>query len=125
MSVVDEAAISVNEKMLRLQHSLTGKALRVVMDLNAYERAKEKLEKKYGGELRLQISNLTTLRGWPKLKSQNLEDIDEFLALLDRIFIPVQDSRLGTIANGNSLNLMAKEKLTASDFQAYTYWLYV
>ena len=32
MSVVDEAAISVNEKMLRLQHSLTGKALRMVKD---------------------------------------------------------------------------------------------
>jgi hypothetical protein len=59
MSVVDEAAISTKEKMLRLQNSLTGKALRMVKDLvftiNAYERAKEKLEKKYGGEIRLQI----------------------------------------------------------------------
>ena len=128
MSVVDEAAISVNEKMLRLQHSLTGKALRMVKDLgytmNAYERAKEKLEKKYGGELRLQISNLTTLRGWPKLRSQNLEDMEEFLALLDRILVSVQDSRLGAVANGHSLNLTAKEKLTASDLQAYKYWLY-
>ena len=128
MSVVDKAAISVNEKMLRLQHSLTGKALRMVKDLgytmNAYDRAKEKLEKKYGGELRLQISNLTTLRGWPKLRSQSLEDMEEFLALLDRILVSVQDSRLGAVVNGHSLNLTAKEKLTASDLQAYKYWLY-
>ena len=82
MSVVDEAAISTKEKMLRLQNSLKGKALRMVKDLgftiNAYERAKEKLEKKFGGEIRQQISNLTTLRGWPKLRPQNLEDLEEF-----------------------------------------------
>lgn len=66
MSVGDEAAISTNEKMLRLQNSSTGKALRIVKDLgfttNAYERAKAKLEKKYSGEMRLQLTNLTTLR---------------------------------------------------------------
>ncbi len=67
--------------------------------MNAYERAKEKLEKKCGGELRLQISNLTTLRGWPKLRSQNLEHMEELLALLDRILVSVQDSRLGAVAN--------------------------
>ena len=33
MSVVDEVAISTKEKMLRLQNSLTGKALRMVKDL--------------------------------------------------------------------------------------------
>ena len=41
MSVVDEPNISVKEKMLRLQSSLTGKALKVVKDFgfseNAYE----------------------------------------------------------------------------------------
>ena len=50
MSVVDVLDIPVGEKVLRLQSSLTGKALALVKDLgysvNAYERAKEKLEKK-------------------------------------------------------------------------------
>ena len=71
MSIVDRLAIPVNEKMLRLQSSLTGKALTLVKDLgytlNAYERAKAKLEKKYGGERRLQIKHLTALRGWKKV----------------------------------------------------------
>lgn len=91
MSVVDEVAISTKEKMLCLQNSLTGKALRMVKDLgftvNAYERVDEKLEKKYGGEIKLQISNLTTLRGWSKLKPNNLEDMEEFLPLLDRVLV--------------------------------------
>ena len=78
MSVVDESNISVKEKMLRLQSSLTGKALEIVKDFgfseNVYERAKDKLEKKFGGERRLQPKHLTSLRSWPKLRPQNLED---------------------------------------------------
>ena len=71
MSVVDVMYIPVGEKVLRLQSSLSGKALALVKDLeysvNAYERAKEKLEKKYGGERRLQIKHLTALYGWQKV----------------------------------------------------------
>ena len=67
MSIVDGMDIPVGEKVLRLQSSLTGKALTLVKDLgfsiNAYERAKEKLEKKYGGERHLRIKHLTALRG--------------------------------------------------------------
>ena len=127
MSVVDEAAISTNEKMLRLQNSLSGKALRMVKDLgfttNAYARAKAKLEKKYGGEMRLQLTNLTTLRGWPKLRAHNLDDMEEFLALLDRVLVSLQDCGLDAAMSGQNLNLTAKEKLSANDVQAYKYWL--
>ena len=65
MSLVDKADIPVSEKMLRLQNSLSGKAQMMVKDLgyslNAYERAKSKLEKKYGGDRRLMIKHLTAL----------------------------------------------------------------
>ena len=71
MSVVDRLAIPVNEKMLRLKSSLTGKALTLVKDvgcsLNVYKRAKAKLEKKYEGQSRLQIKHLTALYGWKKV----------------------------------------------------------
>ena len=71
MTMVDSQNIPVGEKMLRLQGSLTGKALTLVKDFGyssaAYERAKSKLEKRYGGERRLQIKHLTTLRNWPKV----------------------------------------------------------
>ena len=69
-SAVDYADIPVNEKMFRLQNSLNGKALKLVKDLgfssNAYERAKQKLEKKYGGQRRLQIKTLAALKNWKK-----------------------------------------------------------
>jgi hypothetical protein len=92
--------------------------------VNAYERAKEKLEKKYGGEIRLQISNLTTLRGWSKLRPNNLEDMEKLLALLDRVLVSLRDSGHGAETNGQNLNLTAKEKLSAKDVEAYKYWLF-
>ncbi len=86
----------------------------------AYERAKSKLERKYGGERRLQIKHLTTLRNWPKVRSRNLQEMEEFQALLERILITVND---GNSLQGESLNLSAKEKLSEQDIQAYKFWL--
>ena len=67
MSVVDVMDIPVGEKVLRLQSSLTRKALALVKDLgysvNAYERAKKETRRKYGGDRRLQIKHLTALHG--------------------------------------------------------------
>ena len=124
MSMVDIQNISVGEKMLRLQGSLSGKALTMIKDLGyseaAYERAKFKLEKKYGGEKRLQIKHLTTLRNWPKVRSRHLKDVEEFQALLERILITVKDC--GSLQD-QSLNLSAKEKLSEEDIQAYKFWL--
>ena len=94
-SAVDYADIPVNEKMLRLQNSLKGKALKLVKDLgfssNAYKRAKQKLEKKYRGQRILQIKTLTTLKNWKKVQSKNLSDLEEFLTVLDRTLITLKD----------------------------------
>jgi len=126
-SIVDRLAIPVNEKMLRLQSSLTGKALTLVKDLgyslNAYERAKAKLEKKYGGERRLQIKHLTALRSWKRVRPRVLEDMEEFQAMLERVMVALQDCGPGQELQGQSLNLTAKEKLPEEDVQAYKHWI--
>ena len=124
MTMVDSQNIPVGEKMLRLQGSLTGKALTLVKDLGyssaAYERAKSKLEKRCGGERRLQIKHLTTLRNWIKVRSCNLQDLKEFQALLERILVSLDDS---APLREQSLNFSAKEKLSEYDIQSYKYWL--
>ena len=127
MSIVDGMDIPVGEKVLRLQSSLTGKALALVKDLgfsvNAYERAKEKLERKYGGERRLQIKHLTALRGWQKVRPRNLEDMENFQGILERVWIALKDCGPGQELQGHNLNLTAKEKLSEEDVQAYKHWL--
>ena len=128
MSVVDDAQVTTKEKMLWLLSSLSGRALRMVKDLgyseNAYARAKAKLENKFGGERRIQVKHLTTVRAWRKLRPGNLEDMEEFLAVLDRVLVSLQDCALGGELNGQSLNLTAKEKLSEEDVQAYKYWCF-
>jgi hypothetical protein len=114
--------------MLRLQNSSKGKALKLVKDLgfssNAYERAKQKLEKKYGGQRRLQIKTLTALKNWKKVQSKNLSDLEEFLTVLDRTLITLKDTceKQGDLF-GQSLNLISKEKLPEEDVQCYKSWL--
>lgn len=128
MSAVDQTNIPVNEKMLRLQSSLKGNALKLVKDLgftvHAYDRAKEKLEKKYGGQRRLRIKTLTVLKNWKKLQQNNLKDLEEFLNVLDRTLIVLKDScdSKGDLL-GQSLNLTSKEKLPEEDVQRYKAWL--
>ena len=110
--------------MLRLQSCLVGKVLKIVKDLgysdNAYKRATEKLDKKFGGERRLAINLLTSLRTWPKLRRRNLEDMDDFLTVLEKILVTVQDN---TELKSQHLNLTAKEKLSEDDIQSYKHWL--
>ena len=127
-SVVDETDIPVKEKMLRLQGCLNEKALETVRDFgfsnNAYERAKEKLKRKYGGKRRQTLTHLTTLRGLPKMRRHNLADMEELLAVLDRILISLQDGDPDGEMRSQHLNLTVKEKLPEEDIRAYKYWLY-
>ena len=74
---------------------MTAKALAMVKDpghsVNAYERAKEKLERKYVGGRPLQIKHLTALHDLQKVRSRNLEDRENFQGILKRVFITLKD----------------------------------
>ena len=91
---------------------------------NAYARAKEKLESKFGGERRIQLNHLTTLRVRRKLRPRNLEDMEEFLAVLDHVLVSMRDCDLEGELNGQSLNLTPKEKLSEEDVQTCKYWCF-
>ena len=94
--------IPVGENVLRPQRSLTEKALALVKDLgysvNAYERAKEKLEKKYGGERRLQIKHLTALRGW----------LENCQGIFERVCIALKDCGPGQELQGHTAKSHSK-----------------
>ena len=113
MSVVNVMDIPVGEEVLRLQSSLTGKAL--AFSVNAYERANEKLERKYGAERCLQIKHLTALSGWQKVRPRNLEDMENFQGILERVYITLKDCGPGQEPQGHNLSLTAKEKLSEDD----------
>ena len=126
-SVVDDSVIPIKEKMLRLLGCLSGKAHETVKDLgftnSAYERAKEKLERKYGGKRRQTLSQLSTLRALPKVKRHNLEDLENLLTILDRILVALRDDDPDGELRSNHLSLAVKEKLPEDYVRDYKYWL--
>ncbi|XP_028404112.1 uncharacterized protein LOC114526792 [Dendronephthya gigantea] len=127
-SVVDETNMPVKEKMLRLQNCLKGKALETVKDLgftqHAYERAKEKLQRKYGGKRRQTLTHLATLRALPKVRRHNLEELETLLSMLDRILIALQDDDRGNDEiRSQHLCLTVKEKCPVEYVREYKYWL--
>ncbi|XP_028410463.1 uncharacterized protein LOC114533077 [Dendronephthya gigantea] len=127
-SVVDETNMPVKEKMLRLQNCLKGKALETVKDLgftqHAYERAKEKLQRKYGGKRRQTLTHLAALRALPKVRRHNLEELETLLSTLDRILIALQDDDRGDDEiRSQHLCLTVKEKLSVEYVREYKYWL--
>ena len=99
MSIVVVMDIPVGEKVLQLQSSLTRKARGY--SVNAHERAKEKLQSKYGGERRLQIKHLTALHGWQKVRPRNLEDMENLQGILERVYIALKDCEPGQELQGH------------------------
>ena len=127
-AVVDNTDMPVKKKMLRLQNCLRGKALEIVRDLgyssHGYEKAKEKLERKYGGKRGQTLSHLATLRGLSKVRRHNLEDMEELLAVIDRILVALQDGDEYGEIKGQHLGLTVKEKLPEEYVREYKFWLH-
>ena len=71
----------------------------------------------------MQIKHLTALRGWQKVRPRNLEDMENFQGILERVWIALKDCGPGQELQGHNLNLTAKEKLSEEDVQAYKHWL--
>ena len=69
----------------------------------------------------MQLKHLCTLRGWRKLRPRHLEDMEDFLTVLDRVLIVLQDRGSGELS-GQRLNLTAKEKMPEEDVQACKLW---
>jgi hypothetical protein len=55
------------------------------------------------------------------VRRRNLEDLEEFLPILDKILVAIQDN---VELKSQHLNLTAKEKLTEDNVQSYKYWLF-
>ena len=106
---------------------LSGKARETVKDLgfssSAYERAKEKLERKYGGKRRQTLNQLSTLRALPKVKRHHLEDLENLLTILDRILVALREDDPDGELKSNHLSLAVKEKLPEDYVRDYKYWL--
>ena len=87
MTCIDPAPATAEYKLMQLRSYLKGEELKVVESLGhsstAYQAAKERLERKYGG-VRQQIAiNLEELDQFRPIRSGNVSDVEKQIDLLD------------------------------------------
>ena len=87
MACVDNAPTTPEYKLLQLRQNLSGEALKAVEPLGhssaAYDRAKERLECKFGGKRHQITLHLEELENFKPLRPGNARDLEKLADLLD------------------------------------------
>ena len=96
MACVDSAPITQEYKMLQLRQYASGEALIAIENLGfspaAYEAAKDRLERKYGGKRRQKASFMEDLEKFQQILPGNTEDLERFADLLDITIINLREA---------------------------------
>ena len=105
MACVDDAPASDEYKLLQLRQSLEDEALDVIKKLGhsatAYDDAKERLERRYGGQRRQIALCLERLEKLQPIRRGNPKDLERFADLLDIAVINLKDAgRFDELSNG-------------------------
>ena len=128
MACVDKAPATPEYKLLQLRQYLSGEALKVVEPLGhsaaAYETAKERLKRKFGGKRRQIALHLEELENFKPLRPGNAMDLERLADLLDVTVVNLKEAgRHDELGNG-SLYLSLCKKLTEAMLAHYHRWIH-
>ena len=128
MACIDKAPATPEYKLLQLRQYLSGEALKTIESLGhsgyAYEAAKERLERKFGGKRRQIAINLEELETFKPIRPDNSEDIENFADLLDIAVINLKEAgRIEDLGDG-SLYLKLQKKMTEPMLARYHRWVW-
>ena len=128
LSCIDSAPATSKYKLLQLRQYLSGDALRVIDSLGhsatAYEAAKDRLERKYGGR-RWQIAiYLEELEQFPQVRHGHAQDIDEFADLLDIAMINLKEAGQDYELRDSSINVRLQRKLPETMLAQCHHWIF-
>uniref|UniRef100_A0A8W8P1X9 CCHC-type domain-containing protein n=1 Tax=Magallana gigas TaxID=29159 RepID=A0A8W8P1X9_MAGGI len=115
-------------KLLQLRQYLSGEALKAVENLGhssiAYEAAKDRLERKFGGQRRQVMRHREQLDSFRPIRVGNSKDLEKFADILDIAVINLKDAgRTDELKNG-SLYVKLQKKIPESLLSTYHRWVY-
>ena len=128
-SCVDRARATPEYKLLRLRECLQGEALKVIENLGhsaaAYEAAKSRLERKYGGKRRALTLRLEELEAFKQIREGNEKDLEKFAELLDALVVNLTDAKQeAELGNYNgSLYITLQRKFNKNLLAKYKQWI--
>ena len=115
LACIDSAPATGEYKLLQLRQYLSGEALNVIENLGhsstAYEAAKERLERKYGGRRRQIAMYIEELEQFKQIRSGNARDLDNFADLLDIAIINLKEANQTQELGDGSLYAKLQRKL--------------
>ena len=128
MARVDKAPATPEYKLLQLRQYLSGEALKVVEPLGhsaaAYETAKERLERKFGGKRRQIALHLEELENFKPLRPGNARDLEKLADLLDVTVVNLREAGRHDELGSGSLYLSLCKKLTEAMLAHYHRWIH-
>ena len=113
--------------MLRLHECLQSEALKVIGNLGhsaaAYETAKARLERKYGGERRALTLRLEELDAFKQIREGNEKDLEHFAELLDAEVVNLTDANQEAELGSGSLYITLQHKFNKNLLTKYKQWV--
>ena len=128
MACVDDAPARDEYKLLQLRQSLEDEALDVIKNLGhsatAYHAAKERLERRYGGQRRQIALCLERLEKLQPIRRGNPKDLKRFADLLDIAVINLKDAgRFDELSNG-TFYICLQKTIPEEKLVEYHRWLH-
>ena len=128
LACIDSAPATAEYKPLQLWQYLSGEALKVIDSLGhsatAYEAAKQRLERKYGGKRRQIAIYLEELEQFPQIRSGNAKDVEDFADLLDIAMINLEEAGQHYELGDGSLYTKLQCKMPEEMLARYHRWIF-
>jgi DNA-binding transcriptional regulator YiaG len=128
VACIDSAPATPEYKLLQLRQYLTGDALKAIENLGhsavAYEAAKQRLERKFGGMRRHIAAQHEQIDNFKPVRQGNAKDLEKFADLLDVTVINLHEVGRSEELEYGSLYLKLLKKLPENLITNYQRWLY-
>ena len=115
-------------KLLQLRQYVAGEALNTINGLGhsaqAYQVAKEKLERKFGGKRQQVLIYFEEIEHFPQIRVGNANELEQFSDLLDNAVLKLQVSGKNHELGDGFLYITLQRKLPQSMLVRYHRWLY-
>ena len=125
---VDKAPATAEYKLLQLRQCLAGEALKTIENLGhsatAYHTAKERLERKFGGQRRQVALYLEEVDNFRPIYPGNYKEIEKFADLLDITIVNLKEANRSEELNDGLLYLKLQKKLPTSMLSTYHRWIF-
>ena len=127
ISCVDLTSLSPQFKMLRLEVCLNGEAAETIKGLGysteAYEAAKARLVRKYGGSRRQVQSHLDELKKLKPLEENNPKELEKFADILERAVITLKENGRESDLESGTLRTIILVKIPERLLAQYYRWI--